>query len=84
MQATLSPTLELPFDAVELPLNAALVPYEAPWVDLSAREVEEDEFPAVVAIVAIVAVVAVVAIVTGTHMESQCHMGPFGWSLEIN
>ncbi len=84
MLATLSPTLELPFDAVELPLDAALVPYEAPWVDLSAREVEQDEFGPWVAIVAIVAVVAVVAIVSGAHMESDMHAGPIGWSFEIN
>lgn len=84
MLATLSPTLELPFDAVELPTNAALVPYEAPWVDLAARDVEQDEFPGLIAVVAIVAVVAVVAIVAGAHMESNVSMGPLHWDVTIN
>jgi hypothetical protein len=82
----LSPTLELPFDAVELPLDAALVPYEAPWVDLSTREVEEDEFGFVVAgviCVAIIATVAVVAMVTDHPMEAHVDFGPLGMGVRV-
>ncbi len=87
MLATMSPTLELPFDAVELPRNASLVPWEAPWIDLSGREVEGDEFAflaACVVCVAIISVVAVAAMVTGSSMDAGVNLGPFGLEISVN
>jgi hypothetical protein len=97
MRATLSPTLELSHEigaqefatreVTALMERAALVPYEAPIVDLGAREVVQDEFGPLVLVafaLVVVATVAVVAMVTDSSCDFGFSFGPVDIYASVN